>query len=197
MLEIARYSTMVSLAIMVMIEVSQWVVKAMNNRLRSYFCLQNMIELLIMFMTVAFLHYAPLDIEKAGHIGGWALFLAWMDFTAYLSQMSTFGRTIYSSIYVSKKVFKSLLIFLPSLIGFTSAFHFFLHGNDQFQSFFDSFLKVVIMMIGEYEFEDNFSFDETRKVGGRSFSIQLMFVLFIIYGSVIVMNLIVAIVVNR
>ena len=197
MLEIARYSTMVSLAIMVMIEVSQWVVKAMNNRLRSYFCLQNMIELLIMFMTVAFLHYAPLDIEKAGHIGGWALFLAWMDFTAYLSQMSTFGRTIYSSIYVSKKVFKSLLIFLPSLIGFTSAFHFFLHGNDQFQSFFDSFLKVVIMMIGEYEFEGNFSFDETRKVGGRNVSIQFMFVIFIIYGSVIVMNLIVAIVVNR
>ena len=197
MLEIARYSTMASLAIMVMIEVSQWVVKAMNNRLRSYFCLQNMIELLIMFMTVAFLHYAPLDIEKAGHIGGWALFLAWMDFTAYLSQMSTFGRTIYSSIYVSKKVFKSLLIFLPSLIGFTSAFHFFLHGNDQFQSFFDSFLKVVIMMIGEYEFEGNFSFDETRKVGGRNVSIQFMFVIFIIYGSVIVMNLIVAIVVNR
>ena len=197
MLEIARYSTMVSLAIMVMIEVSQWVVKAMNNRLRSYFCLQNMIELLIMFMTVAFLHYAPQDIEKAGHIGGWALFLAWMDFTAYLSQMSTFGRTIYSSIYVSKKVFKSLLIFLPSLIGFTSAFHFFLHGNDQFQSFFDSFLKVVIMMIGEYEFEGNFSFDETRKVGGRNVSIQFMFVIFIIYGSVIVMNLIVAIVVNR
>ena len=197
MLEIARYSTMVSLAIMVMIEVSQWVVKAMNNRLRSYFCLQNMIELLIMFMTVAFLHYAPLDIEKAGHIGGWALFLAWMDFTAYLSQMSTFGRTIYSSIYVSKKVFKSLLIFLPSLIGFTSAFHFFLHGNDQFQSFFDSFLKVVIMMIGEYEFEGNFSFNETRKVGGRNVSIQFMFVIFIIYGSVIVMNLIVAIVVNR
>ena len=156
-----------------------------------------MIELLIMFMTVAFLHYAPLDIEKAGHIGGWALFLAWMDFTAYLSQMSTFGRTIYSSIYVSKKVFKSLLIFLPSLIGFTSAFHFFLHGNDQFQSFFDSFLKVVIMMIGEYEFEGNFSFDETRKVGGRNVSIQFMFVIFIIYGSVIVMNLIVAIVVNR
>ena len=197
MLEIARYSTMVSLAIMVMIEVSQWVVKAMNNRLRSYFCLQNMIELLIMCMTVACSHYAPLDIDKAGHIGGWALFLAWMDFTAYLSQMSTFGRTIYSSIYVSKKVFKSLLIFLPSLIGFTSAFHFFLHGNDQFQSFFDSFLKVVIMMIGEYEFEGNFSFDETRKVGGRNVSIQFMFVIFIIYGSVIVMNLIVAIVVNR
>ena len=197
MLTIARYSTMVSLAFIVLIEVVQLVAKAMKKRLRSYVGLQNMTEILIMFMTVAFLHYAPQDIEMAGHIGGWALFLAWMDFTAYLAQMSTFGRTIYSSIYVSKKVCKSLLIFLPSLIGFTTAFHLFLHGNDQFQSFFDSFLKVVIMMIGEYEFEDNFSFDETRKAGGRSFSIQLMFVLFIIYASVIVMNLIMAIVVNR
>ena len=197
MLDIARYSTMVSLAFIFLIEVAQLVAKVMKNRLRSYLSLQNTIELLILFMTAAFLHYAPQDIEKAGHIGGWALFLAWMDFTAYLSQMSTFGRTIYSSIYVSKKVCKSLLIFLPSLIGFTTAFHLFLHGNDQFQSFFDSFLKVVIMMIGEYEFEDNFSFDETRNKGGRNGSIQVMFVLFIIYGSVIVMNLIVAIVVNR
>ena len=197
MLEIARSSTIFTLAFMFLIEVIQFIAKAMKNRLRSYISLQNTIELLFLFMTAAFLHYAPQDIEKAGHLGGWALFLAWMDFTAYLAQMSTFGRTIYSSIYVSKKVCKSLVIFLPSLIGFTSAFHFFLHGNDQFQSFFDSFLKVVIMMIGEYEFESNFSFDETRKVGGRSFSIQFMFVLFIIYGSVIVMNLIVAIVVNR
>jgi len=52
------------------------------------------------------------------------------------------------------------------------------------------------MMIGEYEFENNFSFDATREKGGRNFSIQLMFVLFMIYGSVIVMNLIVAIIVN-
>ena len=197
MLEIARYSTMFTLAFMFLIEVIQFIAKAMKNRLRSYISLQNTIELLFLFMTAAFLHYAPQDIEKAGHLGGWALFLAWMDFTAYLAQMSTFGRTIYSSIYVSKKVCKSLLIFLPSLIGFTTAFHLFLHGNDQFQSFFDSFLKVVIMMIGEYEFESNFSFDETRNKAGRNGSIQVMFVLFIIYGSVIVMNLIMAIVVNR
>ena len=156
-----------------------------------------MVEWVIMILTMAFLYYAPRNMEAAGHVGGWALFLAWMDFTAYLSQMSTFGRTIYSSIYVSKKVFKSLLIFFPSMIAFTTAFHFFLHGNDQFHSFGDSFLKTIITMIGEYDYEDNFSFDATHQVGGRKFSIQVMFLLFIIYGSVIVMNLIVAIVVNR
>ena len=90
----------------------------------------------------------------------------------------------------------ALTLTIVLLIWFTSAFHFFLHVNDQFQS---RILKVVVMMIGENEFEaeGNFYFGETRKVGGRNVSIQFMFVIFIIYGSVIVMNLIVDIVVNR
>ena len=195
-LEFARKGTMAFLVILIIIEVIQFAAKALKNRVASYFSLQNMVEMLIYVFTILFILFEPTNIELTGHIGGWTLLLAWMNFTGYLSQMSSFGKTILSSIHVTKKILKSLVIFIPSLIGFASAFHFFLHGNGQFQSFFDSFLKVIIMMIGEYEFENNFSFDATREKGGRNFSIQLMFVLFMIYGSVIVMNLIVAIIVN-
>ena len=187
----------VSWSILIAIEIAQFWGKIYKNRIKSYFTLQNVIEVGVLIGTACYQWYSPSDIEKAGHIGGWTIFFGWMSFTVYLCQISSFGRAIYSSIHVTKKIMKALVIFIPSLVGFTAAFHFFLHGNEHFHDFLRSFLKVIVMMIGEYDFEDNFSYTKVQDFGGRGVSLQLMFVLFTIYGSVIVMNLLVALMVNQ
>ena len=156
-----------------MIEFAQMGAKKLKGRFRSYFTIQNMTEVLIMMSTVAFLHFAPNDIERGGHIGGWLLFFAWINFTTYLCQVSSFGRAIYSSLYVTKKIGSSLVIFIPSLVGFTAGFHLFLNGNDNFHDFFRAYLKVLVMMLGEYDYEDNFSYSMGLEVGGRNFSLQV------------------------
>ena len=169
----ARAMAMFSLVILLLIEAFQFTCKLFKKRIRTYFGLQNIMEILIMVASLAFLCLAPTSIEWAGHLGGWILFFGWMNFTAYLCQISSAGRNLYSSIYVSKKILKTFLLFVPSLIGFTCAFHFFLNGNLQFQTFRNAFLKTLIMMLGEYDYEDNFSLNSVDDFGGRNYSLQV------------------------
>ena len=48
------------------------------------------------------------------------------------------------------------------------------------------------MLLGEFDFEDNFLWDKVKQTSGSNGSVQFMFILFIIYGSIILMNLITA-----
>ena len=172
-LEWARWLTIFSLVILLVIETMQIFAKSFKNRICSYLSLQNIVEIGIMITTVIFLWVAPTDIEWAGHIGGWTLFFGWMNFTAYLCQISSVGKAIYSSIYVTKKIIIIMILFFPSLVGFTCAFHFFLHGNPQFHEFKAAFLKVLIMMLGEYDYEDNFAWTVVHDFGGRNYSLHV------------------------
>jgi hypothetical protein len=132
------------------------------------------------------------------HLLGWALFLAWLDFTMFLGRFDLFGRHIYRSFHVMKNVAWSLLVYLPSLIAFALAFHCFLDNDPIFQGPTASILKTVAMLLGEFNYEGRFLYDYVEKIDGSQFSVQVLFVLFIVYGSVIVMNLITAwIVVNQ
>ena len=67
------------------------------------------------------------------HLLGWALFLAWMDLTIFLGKMDFFGQRLYMSWQTMKGVAWSLLVFVPSLIAFATAFHCFLSNNFIFQ----------------------------------------------------------------
>ena len=170
----ARWLTIFFLVILVVIETFQIFAKSFKNRIWSYFSFQNIVEIGIMIATAVFLWIEPTNIVYAGHIGGWTLFLGWMNFTAYLCQIySSVGKAIYSSIYVTKKIVFVLMVFVPSLLGFTCAFHFFLHGNPQFQESKAAFLKVWIMMLGEYDYEDNFGWSAVHDFGGRNGSLHV------------------------
>ena len=169
----AKWLTISFLVILVVVETFQIFVKSFKSRIWSFFSFQNIVEITIMIATAVFLWIAPTNIVYAGHIGGWALFLGWMNFTAYLCQISSAGKAIYSSIYVTKKIIAIMFLFFPSLLGFTCAFHFFLHGNPQFHEFKAAFLKVMLMMLGEYDYEDNFAFTVVHDFGGRNWSLHV------------------------
>jgi hypothetical protein len=90
-----------------------------------------------------------------------------------------------------------LAVFIPSLIAFASAFHCFLTNNEVFEGPVASILKTFEMMLGEVDFSDNFMYDSVLATEGANHSVQLMMIVFIIYMILIVMNLIVALMVNK
>ena len=54
------------------------------------------------------------------------------------------------------------------------------------------------MVLGEFEFETHFYYDKVAEWHGQNVSVQILFVLFVVYGGIIMMNLIMAtIVVNQ
>lgn len=53
------------------------------------------------------------------------------------------------------------------------------------------------MMIGEFDFDDNFTWNKVGGVSGSNGTAQVLFVLFIFLSSVTISNLIVALTVNK
>ena len=92
---------------------------------------------------------------------------------------------------VTKTLLKILMSFIPTFIAFTLTFNILMQSSEIFQSTKNTGLKVFVMMLGEFEFTDYFITHEVSKVGGRNISVQLLFVLFVIFVCVIVVNLLI------
>ena len=91
-----------------------------------------------------------------------------------------------------KDVTFSILVYVPIIIAFAGAFHCFLLYNKIFQGPIASFIKTLTMILGEFDFQENFLYDEVKSHHGNATLIQILLIMFIIYGSFIIMNLITA-----
>ena len=87
--------------------------------------------------------------------------------------MEKFGQNIFMSIGVIKEVAWATIVYLPSMMAFASAFHCFLLGDPIFESWITSALKVLTMVIGEYNFDHHFAYHAVKSNGGRNISIQV------------------------
>ena len=126
------------------------------------------------------------------------MFLAWVDLTIFLGRFDVFGRHIYSSWYVFKTVAWFMVVYIPIMMAFAMAFHCFLIEDEIFNGPVTSFIKVLTMVLGEFEFETHFYYDKVEESSGQNFSVQILFLFFVVYGGIIMMNLIMAtIVVNQ
>ena len=217
--DVTRYWTLVLLAALLLLEFLQLVSKIREGEPWEYFGMQNICEFIIFGLTIALFAFQWQDGEMQlnnnegsnalteeqrkfnhyaqKHFLGWALFLAWMDLTIFLGKMDFFGRHIYMSWQIMRSMFLNLAVFVPSLVAFASAFHCFLINNTVFEGSVASLLKTFEMFLGEVDFSDNFLYDNVKETEGANYSVQLMLIIFIIYGILIIMNLIVALMVNK
>ena len=201
---VTKFLTWGLLTVLIIWEFLQFLSKILTNELDEYFSWQNMVELLMLGLSIAFFVLQYLEssyVEKSGgqeHLLGWALFLAWIDLTMFLGRFDLFGRHIYRSWHVMKNVAWSMTVYIPVLMAFATAFHCFLKNDEIFEGTVASILKILTMVLGEFDFTDHFVYDKVKENRGSNFSVQIMFVMFIIYGSMIIVNLITAwIVVNQ
>ena len=104
---------------------------------------------------------------------------------------------VYVAFNVTKTLLKILTSFIPIFIAFILTFAILMQSSEVFQSIHNTGFKVFVMMLGEFELTDYFTTQEVSKVGGRNFSVQLLFVLFVIFICVIVMNLLIGLTVSN
>ena len=98
---------------------------------------------------------------------------------------------------VTKTLLKILLSFIPTFIAFTLTFNILMQSSEVFQEIHNTGFKVFVMMMGEFELTDYFTTQEVSKAGGRNYSVQILFVLFVIFICVIVMNLLIGLTVSN
>ncbi|XP_074625241.1 transient receptor potential cation channel subfamily A member 1-like [Acropora palmata] len=137
--------------------------------------------------------------------GTWALLLTYINCILSLRRVS--GVAIYISMYV--EVFltfiKVIAIFTVFLIGYALVFHVLLIQEDNFSSVWISFVKTVVMMVGEMDYSDLLSsyVVNSAKVPGTEMLYvplpvlsHIMFMLFVLSVSIILMNLLVGLAVG-
>ena len=205
MYTMSKIATWILLGLLIIWEFFQFLSKILTCEVREYFTSwQNGCELILFSLTIAFFYFENKEMnkrERSGiqeHLLGWALYLAWLNFSIFLGRFDLFGKHIYRSWHVLKNVAVSMVVYIPVIMAFATGFHCFLKNNVVFEGSVASFLKVLTMVLGEFDFQENFVYDEVKKIHGSNISVQFMFVIFIVQGSMIIMNLITAwIVVNQ
>ena len=115
---------------------------------------------------------------------GWSIFLAWFNLTNFLGRFDICGKHIYRSWHVMKNVVMSVVVYLPIMIAFSMAFHCFLIFNGVFEGPVASLFKVLTMILGEFDFEDNFLYDKVVETKGSFGSVQFLFVVIFVFGNV-------------
>ena len=211
MYKITRFATLILLGLLILWEFFQFLSKLLTNEIGEYLTSwQNACELTMFSLSIAFFVLEHLEMEDVGirfkmegsglqeHLLGWALYLAWLNLTIFLGRFDLFGKHIYRSWHVLKNVAVSMVVYIPILMAFATGFHCFLKNHPTFEGSVASFLKVLTMVLGEFDFEDNFVYDKVKQIHGSNISVQILFIVFIVQGSMIIMNLITAwIVVNQ
>ena len=99
---------------------------------------------------------------------------------------------------ITKRIVRTALGLLILICSFAFAFFIIHFGSeiDTFNSVWRSFLKIFVMILGEFEFEDLWTNSETSESGPTLLFTMLLLVGLIVFGTIIMVNLIVAIIIS-
>ena len=146
---------------------------------------ENWIAMAFLALSIMFMSTNAYDLHFAIQCAGWMVFFAWIDFTFYLGRWGTIGKCIYMSIDVAKTMSFYMLSYSTIFCAFALGFYIFLHSNWQFSTPFQTFIGLMAMMIGDLNYDDNFT--------DANLATQIMFGVFTIMMAIIVMNLLIAV----
>ena len=116
--------------------------------------------------------------------------------TLLLGRIPSIGIFIYLSVSIMKTLVVFFLVYSPVLIAFALTFHLLLPSNETFTDPLTSLVKVLAMMVGEFEFQQNFLYNPSHNDNGQ-ISTQLLFVSFLFVGNLVIANLLIGLTVNK
>jgi len=123
------------------------------------------------------------------------VFFGWLGLTSQLAKFPTIGIYIHLSWRVFRQLVMSLLVFMTIILAFSFSFHLALRKHPVFDNAFTSFMKTINMMVGEYNFDYNFTFESVSLVGGSNGIVQILLIFFIFLVNITIANLIIAIII--
>ena len=141
------------------------VTQAYSNLRRYFTDLENWMEIAMLTMAIAYVVTLVFSLDISPHFGAISILIAWLDFFFMLGRFPSVGHYIFMCWTVSKMIVRFVAIFIFIILGFAISFHMLLPSTNSFDQLWISGLKCLVMMSGEFEFEDVFTSDAVTHAG--------------------------------
>ncbi|GAB1607428.1 transient receptor potential cation channel subfamily A member 1 homolog [Argonauta hians] len=177
----------------------------------GYLTLVNLLEWITYIFSILLVITFKYCDDKTGYILEWqwnlgaiGIFFAWIDLILFVQKVPRFGIYVVMFNDILYTFVQFAIVFALFIVAFAFGFFALLRQRldiqdqvvpyDQFSNFWKSLMKTFVMMIGELEFDDIF-FSSDAKLQ-FTVTTYLMFLIFLVLGSIIIMNLLVGLAVD-
>lgn len=157
---------------------------------------ENLMEWFVL-LSVFSLHNIDKDYSWQNHVGGYAVLGAWTNLMLMMGQLPMFGDYVAMYQKVLTEFLKLLLAYVCLLLGFTICFCVVFPNEEMFSNPLMGFISTLSMMVGELNL--NILINDPMQDDPPlvfELSSQIIFILFLMFVTIILMNLLVGIAVH-
>uniref|UniRef100_T1ILR7 Ion transport domain-containing protein n=1 Tax=Strigamia maritima TaxID=126957 RepID=T1ILR7_STRMM len=136
--------------------------------------------------------------EQTGYRESWqwqmasvTVLFSWVDLLLFIRKFPYLGIYAVMFTYVFRTFVKALTVMSLLLIAFGLAFYTIFHNQEQFETPWKSIIRVITMMLGEYQFDDLFDDDLAYPIPA-----YILIVLFLLLCSMATLNLLIGLAVD-
>ncbi|XP_073964147.1 transient receptor potential channel pyrexia-like [Choristoneura fumiferana] len=130
------------------------------------------------------------------HVACASLLLAWVQAMFLISRFPRYGFYILMFGKVAVEILKILVTVLLLVIGFSFCFMIQYHSAPPFDGPFAAFVKTLVMMSSEFDYEGLFGEDHAEQLRGTSMFVRVLFLAFVIFVAIVLMNFMIGLAVS-
>ncbi|XP_061725616.1 transient receptor potential channel pyrexia-like isoform X2 [Cydia pomonella] len=127
----------------------------------------------------------PDSLTLPRHVTCLVLLLAWLEAPRLMSRFSGWGYYAFERAAINLS--KILLMAICFVSAFATCFMIYYQSKPPFNSPYAAFLKTLVMMTSEFDYQDLFNENRTELAGARV-AVHLLFVLFVIFIAIALMT---------